>query len=137
MDPFNSAMIAWKGSLDEDARWDVVNYVQALGNGTVTPQKGMGGAAFDPAVELEKRNEMLANAVEQGIITQAEADDFTLVHTGIDDHMAETGDHNMGGMDDMQATILSALVAEGKITQAQADSFNSVHDRLADAGLME
>lgn len=137
MDPFNSAMIAWKGSLDEDARWDVVNYIQALGDGTVTPQTGMGGAAFDPAVELEKQAEMLATAVEQEIITQAEADDFALVHAGIDEHMAEVGEHNMGGMDNMQAMLLSALIAEGKITQAQADSFNSIHDRLGESGLME
>ena len=30
MEPFNSGMIAWKGIIDEDARWDVINYVRSL-----------------------------------------------------------------------------------------------------------
>ena len=48
-EPFNSAMIPWKGILNEDARWDVINYVQAVGCGQVIPRQGLGGAAIDPA----------------------------------------------------------------------------------------
>jgi mono/diheme cytochrome c family protein len=142
MEPFNSSMIAWKGVLDEDARWDVINYVQALGSGAVMPMEHMGGAAFDPEAELEQRTAMLADAVEQDVITQAEADTFAEVHAGVDDHMAEMGDqqnggHDMGGMDDMLPIMLSELVGGGKITQAQADTFMDVHDRLHAAGLMQ
>lgn len=137
IEPFNSTMIAWKGVLDEDARWDVINYVQALGSGAVTPGENMGGAGFDPEAELAQRAAMVADAVEQNVITQTEADTFTLVHAEIDEHMAEMGDHNMGSMDDMLNTMLAALVSEGKITQSQADSFVEVHDRLDAAGLMQ
>jgi mono/diheme cytochrome c family protein len=61
MEPFNSTMIAWKGVLDEDARWDVINYVQALGSGQVMPRQGMGGAAFDPEIEAETRKSKQKN----------------------------------------------------------------------------
>ena len=30
MEPFNSAMPAWKEALDEQERWDVINYIRAL-----------------------------------------------------------------------------------------------------------
>lgn len=30
MEPFNSAMPAWKETLDEQERWDVINYIRAL-----------------------------------------------------------------------------------------------------------
>lgn len=46
MEPFNSAMIAWKDSLDENARWDVINYIRALGSGQVEPGQNMGGCRF-------------------------------------------------------------------------------------------
>ena len=32
-EPFISSMPAWKGVLDEEARWDVINYVRALDGG--------------------------------------------------------------------------------------------------------
>jgi mono/diheme cytochrome c family protein len=137
MEPFNSTMIAWKGALNEEAKWDVINYVRALGSGAVMPGGHMGEAALDPEAEQAQRTKMLNGAIVQGVITQAEADTFTLVHAGIDEHMGEMGDHDMGGMDDMLPTMLSVLVGEGKITQAQADTFVGVHDRLDVAGLMQ
>ncbi len=137
MEPFNSSMIAWKGVLDEDARWDVINYVQALGSGSVMPGQHMGGAAYDPEVEAQQQAEMLADAVEQEILTQEEADTFALVHAAIDEHMAEMGDHAMGGADEMMTVILSVLVSDGKITQEQSDMFVDVHDRLGESGLMQ
>lgn len=30
MEPFNSAMPAWKDTLDEQQRWDVINYIRSL-----------------------------------------------------------------------------------------------------------
>ena len=137
MEPFNSTMIAWKGVLDEQARWDVINYIQALGSGAVTPGEHLGGAAYDPDAELVQRAEMLANAVAQEIITQAEADTFSLVHIEIDAHVADMGDQRMGGMDAILNSMLAALVNEGKISQEQAYSFQDVHDRLDMAGLMQ
>ncbi|HID50668.1 MAG TPA: cytochrome c [Anaerolineae bacterium] len=137
MEPFNSAMIAWKDSLDEEARWDVINYVRALGSGQAAPGRRMGGAMFDPAAEATKQAEMLAAAVLQGVITQAEADTFTAVHTELDAVMAGQRGQMQGGMADMQAEMLAELVADGRITQAQADQFNDIHDRLLAVGLMQ
>ena len=62
-EPFSSAMPAWKNVLAEDARWDVINYVRALGAGTVMPGRGMGGMRYDPDGELQMRTMMLATAV--------------------------------------------------------------------------
>ena len=138
MEPFNSGMIAWKGILDEQARWDVLNYVQALGAGTVTPGQHMGGATFDPAVEAQNQADMLATAVSQAVITQEEADTFAAAHTIVDARMMELRRQGSGdGMDDMMADILAELVAAGSLTQAHADTFLSVHDRLGAAGLMQ
>ncbi|MCB8945576.1 MAG: cytochrome c [Ardenticatenaceae bacterium] len=137
MEPFNSAMIAWKDVLDEDARWDVINYVQALGSGQTMPRQAMGGATFDPQAEQAQRTEMLTTAVAQNIITQPEADNFSLVHTHVDKQMAGMDNNSMGGMDAMLPAILTALIDEGTITQTQADSFMDVHDRLGAAGLMQ
>lgn len=137
MDPFNSAMPAWENTLDEQARWDVINYTQALGSGTMMPQHNMGGAAYDPTAELEQRATMLADAVEQGVITQAEANTFTEVHTFLDAQMAQHRGMMSGSMANMQTTILEQLVSDGTITQGQADAFNDIHDRLIEAGLMQ
>ncbi|NHZ71786.1 MAG: c-type cytochrome [Aquificales bacterium] len=138
MAPFNSTMISWKSILEEDDRWDVINYVQALGSGGVTPGQHMGGAAFDPAVEAAKQEEMLAEAVAQGVITEAESAVFAEAHETVDGQMMQNRDAGMSGsMDDMMADVLAGLVESGELTQAQADTFLSVHDRLAEAGLMQ
>lgn len=135
-DPFNSAMPSWKATLDEEARWDVINYIRALGSGEVTPEHRMGGATFDPAVELEQRSEMLAQAVEQGVITQEEADTFNEVHGEMDEHRSDERPAS-GTMDEREASMVGELVTTGKISQEQADLFNEVHDKLIKAGLMQ
>jgi mono/diheme cytochrome c family protein len=143
MAPFNSTMVAWKAILDEDGRWDVLNYIQALGQGTVTPGSNVGGAPFDPAAEQAQRAIMLADAVAQGVITQAEADTFALVHVEIDAQMGSNShtmsDPNSGSMtmDSMLASMVATAVAEGTITQADADLFLTVHEQLIIAGLMQ
>lgn len=132
-DPLQSAMPAWKETLDEQARWDVINYVQALGQGTVEPQHNMGGAVFDPAAEQQNRQEMLAEAMAAGLIEQTEADTFALVHTALDTLMVETGLRMQGNN---LPALLTILVERTTITQAQADTFTDVHDLLLEAGLM-
>lgn len=134
--PFNSAMPAWKAALDEQERWDVINYIQALGSGAVTPGQMMGGAAYDPEAEAAQQAEMLATAVDQGLITQEEADTFALIHTALEGLMAQMEEMS-GNMATMQDELLTELVSTGTITQEQADTFNEVHDRLLEAGLMQ
>lgn len=136
VEPFNSAMTAWKSVLDEESRWDVINYVRALGSGQVMPGQNMGGMAFDPEAEAAKHKEMAKQGVEQEVITQEEADTFLAVHTELDVLIA--GDmERMGGMEDMQAAMLGELIDNDRITKKQADTFAKVHDALIAAGLME
>ncbi|MCK7526982.1 MAG: hypothetical protein MZV64_59950 [Ignavibacteriales bacterium] len=49
----------------------------------------MGGVPFDPAVQAAQQAEILAQAVEQGVVTQAEADGFQTVHDAVEGYRAE------------------------------------------------
>lgn len=137
MAPFNSAMPAWKETLDERARWDVLNYVQALGRGAVMPREALGGSAYDPAAQATREAAILATAVDQGVLTQAEADTFAEVHAAIEARRARDGAGMSEDMADRQAAILAELVDAGTITTEQADAFSNTHNRLLAAGLME
>lgn len=131
-EPFNSTMPPWKSILDEQARWDVINYVRALGSGRVSPKEVAGGAIFDPAAENAIRNEILAQAVEQQVLTQDEADLFNQVHSAMD-NLAVAGTFVGNG----EEALLVELVETGKITQTQADAFNNIHNKLIEANLMQ
>jgi len=134
--PFSSAMPGWKASLDEQSRWDVINYIRALGAGQVTPRQQVGGTSFDPDIEAAQRTEMLAQAVEQGVITQAQAETFEQVHAALDAYRA-TQSNITGNMANIRDTLLPELVEAGEITQAQADAFVGIQDKLANSGLMQ
>jgi mono/diheme cytochrome c family protein len=135
--PFGTTMPVWKSTLDKRERWDVMNYVRALGSGEVTPAVSAGGAPYDPEAETAQRAEMLARAVESGVITQTEADIFGEVHAALDQHRAYLAGLSGDTPAERQAVMLSALVDSGIITQAQADAFAGIHNRLTAAGLME
>jgi mono/diheme cytochrome c family protein len=134
---FSSTMPGWK-ALDEQARWDMINYMRALGGGTVTPGQGMGGAAYDPAVQAARQAELLAKAVEQGVVTQSEADTFKLVHDAAEQYRIEHPETLNSGANatEREAAILAALVEAKTITQAQAEAFGDIHDQLGASGLM-
>ena len=135
-DPFNSAMPAWESAFDETARWDVINYIRALGGGMgMMNGNGMMGNQGNGA-QMEDQTEMLATAVADGLITQAEADTFAEVHSLMDELMTAQMPMS-GGMGQNQSAMLADLLDTGKITQEQVDTFNDVHDRLIDAGLMQ
>jgi len=135
--PFSTSMPPWK-TLDEQSRWDVINYIRALGAGTVQPGMGMGGEIYDPAIQAEKQAAILAEAVKQGVVTQAEADLFITVHDAMEAYRIAHPEsiNNGGNATDHENAILTALVKEGTLTQQQADAFPEIHDRLGNAGLM-
>ena len=138
--PFETGMLPYKDILDEQARWDVINYVRALGREEVHPRgPKTGGQPFDPADEQAQRSTMLAQAVVQGVISQAEADIFDAVHTTMDEFLRTESVSGMGTgfRADALPQIVSAIVAENLVTQEQADTFMDVHDRLIENGLME
>ena len=136
-EPFTSAMPRWQDVMDEQARWDVINYVRALGSGQVMPMERMGGAQFDPEAEAAKHAEMAAQGVEQGLFSQDEAATFLSVHTELDVLMSAGMEGQGGGMERMQSLMLEQLVESGRIDQVESDMFSEVHDRLMAAGLME
>jgi hypothetical protein len=133
--PFNSAMPAWKDVLDEQARWDVINYMRMLGSGEIEVE-GHGGA-YDPEEEAAKHAEMIVAGVAQGVITQADGDLFLAVHAELDVLLAGDSGEMQGGTESRQTILLNQLVDEGTITQADVDVFTAVHDKLIAAGLME
>ena len=135
--PFATSMPPWK-VLDEQSRWDIVNYMRALGSGTVNPAVGMGGEAYDPVVQATRQAKMLAQAVDEGVVTQEEASTFKLVHDAVEQYQSEHPEIMNSGKNatEREATILSALVNETIITQTQADAFQDIHDRLGTSGLM-
>ena len=135
--PFATSMPAWK-ILDEQARWDMINYMRALGAGTVNPAIGIGGEAYDPAVQAAHQAEMLAQAVDQGVVTQEEADIFKLVHDAVEQYRTEHPEILKEGNNatERETAILAALVKENIITPAQADAFTGIHDRLGASGLI-
>lgn len=134
-EPFSSAMPAWENVLAEEARWDVINYVRALGAGTVMPGQGMGGMRYDPEGELQMRTEMLATAVAQNVITQAEADTFNKVHTAMD-KVTPQGQMR-GNMNMRENMLLNQLLEAGQISQTELDGFVRIHDLLVESGLMQ
>jgi mono/diheme cytochrome c family protein len=136
---FETGMIPFKDILDEQARWDVINYVRALGRGQVQPGEQMGGVPFDPAEEQAQRAGMLVQAIEQGIISQPEADNFDTVHTQMKAYLESD---SVSGMDtntqaDALPQIMAAMISANLISREQADLFIAVHDRLVEAGLMQ
>lgn len=131
---FSTAMPAWEAALDEQTRWDLVNYIRVLGSGQ-TPGRGMGqagGAGADPAAD------MVAAGVAQAIITQTEADTFLTVHALMEEQISTNPDlRGAGAMLERQQAALTALVEAHTIEQAAADMFTTVRDRLTAAGLMQ
>ena len=120
---FNSTMPAWKDSLSESEIWAVIGYMRALGSGDF---------------EAVFHEQMLAQAVEQNLISEDESTTFTLVHDALDEFRAQHEDElPQGSMDENQDFMLGELVKDGTITQAQADDFARIHQLLLDEGLMQ
>lgn len=138
---FETAMPGWKDALDEETRWDLVNYVRALGNGQMMRGHGPGamhGARFDPASATERHERLVATAVQQGVITDVEAETFTIVHAALDQYLLDhPATQTTGNMAQRQAALLAELVKIGVIDQAQAELFTTIHERLLQSGLMQ
>lgn len=124
--PFDTAMPVWKDTLDEQARWDLINHIRAL------------GAGQDPASQAARQDEMLAKAVEQGVVTEEEAEIFRTVHGAMEQYRVEHPEAMGVGETaaEREAAILAALVSEQIVAQEQADAFQEIHDRLGASGLM-
>jgi mono/diheme cytochrome c family protein len=131
MAPFNSAMPAWKSSLEEEERWQVISYIRQMSGGQPA------AATFDPQAEAEQRAKMLDKALVQEVVSEEEAELFDAVHSQMDAVLAENGSMPGGMMGSNQNDLMATLVDQGVISEDEARAFNDVHDRLLAAGLMQ
>lgn len=135
--PFGTAMIPYGDILDEQARWDVINYVRALGSGLVQPRQTIGGESYSPAILETQQAEMLKRGVDQGVISLEEAEVFERVHAALEAYLAAKSPAESGvSMDERQAAALAALVDSSEISAKDAAEFLIIHARLEDKGLM-
>ena len=135
--PFGTAMVPYIDILEEQARWDVINYVRALGSGGMHPRKVMGGEAYTPAILATQQAEMLDRGVDLGVISLEEAEIFERVHAALEGYLAAESPAESGvSMDERQAAALAALVDSSEISAKDAAEFLIIHTRLEENGLM-
>ena len=98
--------------------------------------------AAPPAADA-LHDEMLATAVEEGLLTAEEAEAFRRVHAVLDEDgpMPEAAMHAEGGpgpeaMRSMGRARAAAAVADGRLCREDADAFTRIHDLLVERGLM-
>jgi hypothetical protein len=83
-------------------------------------------------------DQMLAQAVDQGLVTPVEAETFKAVHAAIQAYrVAHPPEPGSGSPAEVEAATLAELVRAETITEAHAATFRRVHDRLDEAGLMQ
>ncbi len=133
MQPFNSAMPAWKEVLDEQARWDAINYTRSLGGLHDSADAG----SMREEMQATMQAEMLASALDLGVIQESEADIFMDVHGRLDTYRTSLGDASTGNMDELQDELLAGMVEAGELTQQEANAFADIHARLDEAGMMQ
>jgi len=135
---FGTTMPSWKGSLSEEDIWAVIAYIRALGSGGVDPSSSVGGDTLNPEYEAVFHEEMLAQAVDLGLISEDESTTFSFVHDAMDEYRTGHADGiPQGSVDENQDFLLSELIGAGEISQSQADDFVRIHQLLLGAGLME
>lgn len=127
---FSTAMPAWEVALDEQTRWDLINYMRSLGTGQMARGGGAAGNASG-----DEATTMAAAGVAEGLITQAEADSFLTVHTLVETGMLAQTAQSGSGIE-RQTAVLTTLVEAQTITQEAADTFIRVRDRLLGAAAL-
>lgn len=122
---FQTAMPAWKDVLTDEQIWDVIAYVRELGKGNT---------ALIDQMQAAQQDEMLNEALKKRAITQAQADNFRVVHVELEGYIKSNVSQRT--MDEREASALLALVDSGVVTQAQVDEFKIVHAILSSGGFM-
>jgi len=135
--PFNSAMPAWGSTFSEEQIWQLVSYLRGLSEGWMGAQGAGRGPMMGGGYSEQLHAEMLAGAIEQGLISPEEAEIFNTVHDALE--LAMVGKRGGGygmGMEAIQDELLEELVNNGTVSAEQASTFQRVHDTLEEAGLM-
>ncbi len=122
---FGTGMPSFRTALTEQDIWDLINFLRSM------------EAPEDPQAQQRLRD-ALAQAVEQGVITQEEADLFLQVHDQIEQYRQAHQEElrGQGGDGNMLETVLQALVEAGELTEEQAQTFQDVFQRLSEANLL-
>lgn len=133
--PFGTEMPAFEAILDEQDRWDVINYLRHLGIAAGTMNE-----VLDPSIGEQSVSEhvsMVGEAIQQELITPDNGQLFLTIHSQIEAFILNHPERiSPEGMDNNLDEILMGMVAEGLIKSGQADIFKSVHEKLDEAGLM-
>jgi len=117
---FGTSMPSFGTALTEQDIWDIINFLRTM------------EAAEDPQA-AQRLQEALQQAVEQGVITQEEADLFLQVHDLIEAYRQAHWEQlrgqgsQQGSMIDL---ILQGLVDSGQIDEATVQRFRDVLQRL-------
>jgi mono/diheme cytochrome c family protein len=136
--PFDSGMPAWKDSFSEQEIWQVAAYLRGLGAGWVNPRGGGRGPGPGMGNSARIHEAMLEEAIERGLINEADAAVFNTVHDALDQELSGQRGRGLGlGMEAVQGELLAELVDNGTLTAEQVQTFQRVHDLLEEAGLME
>ncbi len=134
---FGTAMISYKTMFSEEDRWNVINYIRALGSNEIMPIEQFGGELNDPEAQAAEQAEMLSKAVENEILSREEADFFDKLHILVDDFIQNNRIELSESELPMMESGLEALVENGSLTEEEANLFMDIHDRLVTADLMQ
>ncbi|MER2598170.1 MAG: cytochrome c [Caldilineales bacterium] len=121
---FDTAMPAWGETLDEQTRWDVINYMRSLGSNA---GHGMGNGVGQGMGQGQVQ--MLNAALTAALITEEDAAFFQAVQQTVREHYAIGQGGGMGRIIE-QAISSGQAVNDGVISQEDADRFNAIHDVL-------
>ncbi len=122
---FGTAMPSFETALTEEDIWHTINFLRSL--------------SAEADVQANQRlQEALTQAVNEGVITQEEADLFLRVHNLIEAYRQEHRDElrGQGTPGSAMDIILQGLVASGPLTQDEAQRFQEIFQKLNDAQLL-
>lgn len=118
-----TAMPSYKNVIADEDIWHIINFLRSLGGDTRMQQRLL---------------QALTRAVQEGLITQEEADLFLQVHDLIEAYRQEHGDglRALRVPGNMLGGILQGLVASGQLDQVEAQRFQDIFRRLHVARLI-
>ena len=139
---FGTLMPAWKDAFDDETIWDLINYIQALGEGsTMGMGQGMGqgmgmGPGANPEAQAIQQAALLDAAIDQELITQEQADAFEAIHPIVDAKPSPRLRGTVAQETMLLETALAGLGTDVGRSQEQTDTFKTVRDAMAEANLL-
>ncbi len=105
------------------------------------PGMGQGMQAHRGMMQETMHKAMLTEAIDQGLIDEADAELFMRVHEAIDAYRPEGSGMGMNldaeAKKAMQRGFVQQALADEAISEADAERFTEIHDILLDEGIMQ